>query len=218
MRGHVRKRSEGSSFRGFDDTTRRPGFSREENSKWLIEEYGKVRPSACALVFASGSRSLRGSMRTSCFHEKTPRYLYGIVVKIDSEAPGITSFKHARSFFLSSFLLYRYFVPLSTLPSIMKIRRVILVIPFHWLNNIVRVQVHPPNLHFMSFYSPFIADVSINPLCFITFSRQVLSEQQQESSQAQSQSRTRAPSERHSAQRDADSAGKHSFLCFSSPW
>ena len=44
LRGHVRKRSEGSSFRGCDDSaSRRSGFSREEKGKWLVEEYGKVQ-------------------------------------------------------------------------------------------------------------------------------------------------------------------------------
>lgn len=41
-RGHVRKRSEGSSYRGSDDAGRRPGVAREENSKRLIEAFGKV--------------------------------------------------------------------------------------------------------------------------------------------------------------------------------
>lgn len=49
LRGHVRKRSEGSGFRGFDDSSsRRRGVPREENYKRLIHEYGKVR--ACVRV------------------------------------------------------------------------------------------------------------------------------------------------------------------------
>lgn len=45
--GHVRKRSEGSSFRGADDSTgRRQGFSREG----LIHEYGKVCMFVCMIM------------------------------------------------------------------------------------------------------------------------------------------------------------------------